>query len=353
MNPNSDQQSQKPDQQAPYGSGPYFSDPYQTPQTPSSYPNQYPPYSSNAVPPPPPPPPNFSSPYASDDPTIPSQMNRQRWMHTPAPPPPQRRPSRGKMLLIPLGLLLLLIGIGVALLIPYQNAQREQATATATAQAKATSVATLATGIAQANRFATATSVASNTNPYPPNQGILTLNDPLSGSNNFLPTNGGCSFTGGAYHVAVSQGGYYSTCPGGPSFVNFAIEVQMTVLKGDCGGIMFRADSAKGKYYLFETCANGDYGIFLYSGPGANDYKTLKTSKSSVIKTGLNQVNVLAVVANGQSFTLYVNRQMIDSFSDGGYSAGQTGFVVDSSGVIGGAAAPTEVAYTNEKVWIF
>jgi hypothetical protein len=44
---------------------------------------------------------------------------------------------------------------------------------------------------------------------------------------------------------------------------------------------------------------------------------------------------------------------MIDNFSDAGYSSGQTGFVVDSSGVLGGTAAPTEVAYTNEKVWIF
>ncbi len=50
---------------------------------------------------------------------------------------------------------------------------------------------------------------------------------------------------------------------------------------------------------------------------------------------------------------LYVNRQAIDSFSDGSYSSGQTGFVVDSSGVLGGPAASTEVAYNYQKVWTF
>jgi hypothetical protein len=127
----------------------------------------------------------------------------------------------------------------------------------------------------------------------------------------------------------------------------------MTVLKGDCGGIMFRTNAATGKYYVFEVCANGDYGLFLYFSPRATDYNTLRLSNSRAVKTGLNQTNVIAVVANGKNFYLYVNRQAIDSFSDSSYSSGQTGFVADSSGVLGGSAASTDVAYSYQKVWTF
>ncbi len=183
--------------------------------------------------------------------------------------------------------------------------------------------------------------------------GIPALNNALSQANSsFAYTSSNCVFTSGAYLVTAPSG-HYDYCPGGPSFTNFASEVQMTVLKGDCGGIMFRTNATTGKYYVFEVCANGDYGVFLYVSPNAEDYQTLRVSNSPAVKTGLNRTNVIAVVAYGQHFFLYVNRQAIDSFSDTSYSSGQTGFVADSSGVIGGAAASTDVAYNDQKVWIF
>ena|SRR2546425_5411449 len=367
MNSNPNQNPQQPNENVPYPPSSYSYDPYHNSNIPSTDPYQYPPNAPNLVPPPPP---GVYPPYASDDPTAPSRFRTYYGMYPTTSPSTRRSSFTRRTLLIMVVLLVLLIGIGAALFIPYQNAQNDKANATATAQTKATSIANAATATAstknatataitnaatataQANVFATATAVTSNTNPYPPNQGTLVLNDPLNNTDNNLPNNGNCTFTGSAYHVGADKG-YYDTCVGGASYTNFAFEVQMTVLKGDCGGMMFRTDNAKGWYYLFETCANGDYGVFMYFGPGGNDYKTVKISHSPAVKTGLNQVNVIAVVANGKNFNLYVNRQAIDSFSDGSYSSGQTGFVVDSSGVLGGPAASTEVAYNYQKVWTF
>src|SRR5690348_14654456 len=42
-------------------------------------------------------------------------------------------------------------------------------------------------------------------------------------------------------------------------FSNFAFEVQLKILHGDCGGMIFRADSNSGKLYFFEVCQDGRY----------------------------------------------------------------------------------------------
>jgi hypothetical protein len=152
------------------------------------------------------------------------------------------------------------------------------------------------------------------------------------------------------YEIKVQQG-EYQTCAGGPSFSNFVVEVNMAIFKGNCGGIMLRTDSASSKYYLFEICSSTQYGIFQYVGAQASDFKTLKLGHSSSIKTGVGQINVLAVVADGSNFTLYVNRQAVEHLSEGSYTTGRIGFIADGSN-FGREAAATEVAYIDQKVWL-
>lgn len=57
---------------------------------------------------------------------------------------------------------------------------------------------------------------------------------------------------------------------------------------------------------------------------------SLARGNASAIKQGINQSNVIAVVANGSSFDLYVNGQKIDSASDGTYSQGFIGLIAAS-----------------------
>ena len=126
----------------------------------------------------------------------------------------------------------------------------------------------------------------------------------------------------------------------------------MTALKGDCGGIVFR-DDTEGHYYLFEVCPNGGYAVYLYFGQGANDFEMLQIGRSSAIKTGLNQSNLVAAMAIDQDIHLYINRQSISILRDKSYNIGEIGFIADGSGANVGAATSTEVAYNNLKVWTF
>ncbi len=186
--------------------------------------------------------------------------------------------------------------------------------------------------------------------------GILTLEDPLrdnsqgNGWTEAAPNSiGGFMFIGGAYHGNLDEGKYI-TSRGGPSFKNFTMEAQITILKGNCGGIIFRADKA-GHHYLFQISSNGDYGVYLYSGPRGMDYETLHTGYSQAIRTGFQQMNLLAAVAVHQKIRLFVNRQLVYQMTDESYSIGQCGFAIDSSDAVG-TAASTEVMFKNLKVWM-
>jgi hypothetical protein len=54
------------------------------------------------------------------------------------------------------------------------------------------------------------------------------------------------------------------------------------------------------------------------------------------------------VVAKGNSFTLYVNHQPIDTITDSTYSHGHIGLIAI---VYGKGGQPTEVEFSNVKVW--
>jgi len=219
---------------------------------------------------------------------------------------------------------------------------------TATAQAYATATAISATATVQAIVNATATAYATAVA-----FGKLALDDSLQDNNkgngwDITPIAGGagCVFTGGAYHSVVSQQGYFSTCfAQSTSFSNFSYQVQMTFLSGNQGGIAFRADSGKGAFYYFYINRNGTYTLAIYD--TYNPIKILSQGPSSAIKAGLNETNLIAVVANGSTIDLYINMQHVNSVTDNTYSQGQIGVIADDTG------NATEVVFSNAKVWTF
>ena len=189
-------------------------------------------------------------------------------------------------------------------------------------------------------------------NPYPPNSGSLAVSDPLHDNSksygwDITPTlYGSCDFGGGAYHVIASVVGSYHRCGAQNmgSFSNFAYEVQMSILGGDCGGVIFRGDFASYRYYYFQICADGsfDYSIYTRQGTPA---KTLPGSNPN-INGGLNQPNLLAVVALDTSITIYVNHEAIYHIQDSTYSQGQIGVAAENVN-----APSTEVAFSNLNIW--
>jgi hypothetical protein len=283
-----------------------------------------------------------------------------------AMPSRKNLPSVQKALLIPLALLIILGTTGLLYFTFTNQVTQNHALGNSTSQVNGTPQATMTTPNATANAKAAAATVQANTqatayasasaknlDPYPPTAGRLTFSDPLSQPSQWWveyppdPTySGTCQFTHAAYHVNQSQQGFFYCPASTPNLSNFAFEGQMTILKGDCGGIVFRYDSRSSKLYRFEVCQDGSYTVYRYLDP--TDGKQLTTNDSSpAIHTGLNQPNVIAVVANGSTLDLYVNYQKIDSVNDTSYGNGQIALAVTA------IANSTEVGYKDAKLWVF
>jgi hypothetical protein len=179
------------------------------------------------------------------------------------------------------------------------------------------------------------------------------LNDPLNHQDankwDDKPYNdGGCQFTGGFYEASGTQEGSRNYCGANAAsdiFTNFVYEVQMRIIIGDCGGLLFRIGSIPSDAYSFEVCQNGTYDVAVYT----NDTPTylINLSQSPAIHIGNNQDNLLAVIAKGNSLTFYVNNQKVGNVNDSTYSAGQIAIFAHAH-----ANYPTEVAFSNAKVWL-
>lgn len=231
----------------------------------------------------------------------------------------------------------------------------ENATVTASAAtATASAVNATATGASiAANTTATAAAVAANATAYVETvtAGNPGLNDPLQdntqGNNwdiNTIVGGGGCAFVQGAYDSNMPQKGYFSPCfAHNTNFTNFSYRVQMTITKGDQGGISFRANADKGTFYYFYINRDGSFGLEIF-----NNYVLsgiLKQGSSPAIQTGLNQANLIAVVAKVDRLDLYVNMQLVASAIDNTYSQGQIGVVAEDIN------NPTDIIFSNAQVY--
>jgi len=252
----------------------------------------------------------------------------------------QRFASR-VMPLIGLALLILIVSAGVLYLANTNQGTQSPPVGTPTVQVTS---ATVATTITPAPSSATVPSQ----NPYPPYKGTLALYDPLHDNSSgydwdeVTNSNGSCTFTGEAYHVATSHSGHFQPCTEPTNFSNFVYQVQMTITAGESGGIIFRVDSTHSNFYYLRIGQDGSFEFGLSTGTGI---QVLKSGTSLAIKTGLNQSNLIAVAASGSNIDLYVNRQHIAYFSDSTYTLGQLGVcAVDAS-------RATEVIYSDVLVW--
>ena len=270
-------------------------------------------------------------------------------------------PSRANgriILLIGVALLLIAASMGLFSLIQANQVPIPNPNATATAMASnatRTNTGFLATvtAIAQTNATATASVIAANPNPYGTG-GTLALYDPLRDNSldyhwdvSSNTAGGVCQFQGDAYHVSQSDPMYFNVCLASPDFRNFAYEAQMRIIKGDGGGIVFRVGASQ-TFYRFDVYQDGSYD-FLVCPANSNCHALVMITPSSASNKGLNQTNLLAVVANGSSFTFYINHVRVSSFNDRTFSSGQIGMI--ASPLAGGQ--PTEVVFSNARVWTF
>lgn len=208
------------------------------------------------------------------------------------------------------------------------------------------------------NHSGTATVTSSSSgvsaNPYYPQQGTLALNDPLRDNSKGYQWDtintageGGCGFANNAYHAVqdIAIGGGITGCnpEAFPALQDFTFQVQMTIIKGDAGGITFRVSNSN--FYLFAITPDGSYHFDVVNGNGLALPSVSKQGNSSAIKRGFNQPNLIAVVAHGNTFDLYVNNRYIDTVTDSALSSGNIGVAAEE------ASNPTDVMFSNAMVW--
>jgi hypothetical protein len=154
-----------------------------------------------------------------------------------------------------------------------------------------------------------------------------------------------CSFSGGTYHVRVPST-YFAWCiEQSIDLSNFLYQVQITIVKGDYGGIIFREDYNLGIFYHFYIGQDGSYNLFLDQGIKGQQGELLQTGHSSAINTGINQSNLIAVLAIGNNLYLYINKQFVTTVRDSTSRSGLIGVIALPN------TSPTEVVANNLQVW--
>lgn len=316
-------------------------------------------------------PPYAASAYSANPQQAPYSMPQ-----SPLPPPIQQPPkrdrglSRGMMtLLIVLALLIMASGFGLiyytAIAHPAQlhaqatataqtqQTREAQATALANAQATGTAVAfanATATAQAQATAEVVATATALQNIYTSATSGTPALNDSLTGNTGSgwdedqAQGGGGCAFTGGAYHASLDSNGFYFPCfARNTNFSNLAFQVQMTIMQGDAGGLLFRANSSANKYYVFRIESNGIYDLFISQ--DSTHTVELSYGSSPAIHKYAGHSNLITAIARGSTLYLYINKQFVASVSDSTYQSGQVGVFAEDR------TSPTDVAFNNAVVW--
>jgi hypothetical protein len=210
--------------------------------------------------------------------------------------------------------------------------------------------------IATAYTIAATGTAAALQHPFPQN-GTLVLNDPLTSNSKlsnwtsgyYSNTGTACTFANGAYHVVESNLNHFYYCiASNTNFSNFIFQVQMTILRGNAGGIIFRDIGPANNYfrlYYFSIGRNGTYNLQRFVHDSAHSSNQLVNGQSTFIKTGLGQSNLITAVARGNNIDLYVNQRYLTSVTDSTYSQGEIGLAAQDQG------DPTEVAFSNAQVY--
>jgi hypothetical protein len=254
--------------------------------------------------------------------------------------------------------LMLLLGGSLILYTTIYVPQKASSGAMATAVAQATHVAQ-ANATAFARQAATASAIEHATavaltqlqNDYT----ITTTSPPYLSDSLQTPyvsdwdVNSNCRFFGGAYHVTSSIQKTVALCLAANtsfnSLRNFAFQIHMNILRGDGGGIVFRASAITSQNYLLKISSKGEFELDYYPDQTGKTAQTLASDSSTLLKTGFNQDNTICVIVRGDTMNFYFNGQYVTTVKDGSLTNGQIGVTADDG------TNATEVVYTQARVW--
>ncbi len=250
-------------------------------------------------------------------------------------PEPQRGLSLERILLL---IIIALVVIGGSGLIYY------------TAAAHPANLHAQATSVAQDFLTAQARSMSPQGIYTQATRGKPAINDPLSDANGSIWTeasqgNSHCLFTNGAFHAQLpAQATSIGCFANSDRLSNFAFQVQMTIANGLEGGLLFRVGNTQTSYYAFVVSSDGFYQLTAIN--STNLPVALNFAPSVAIKTGLNQSNLLTVIARGNAMYLYINKQYVTTVNDNTYTSGGLGLLA-----VSGGSPSADIAFNNAQVW--
>lgn len=127
--------------------------------------------------------------------------------------------------------------------------------------------------------------------------------------------------------VNESTGFVHWDWPTADGLTNYYISVDARRISGPlnaCYGLLFRGDGSN--YYIFEVCDDQTYRVNLHS--DENGWETLiDWTTTDVIKP--DQVNKLAVAAQGSYFEFYINDQLMSTLNDSRWASGYAGIMIE------------------------
>jgi hypothetical protein len=137
-------------------------------------------------------------------------------------------------------------------------------------------------------------------------------------------------------HVIAENGLFWSTA--GESFGDGNYQVDATHVAGpvDNGyGLMYRVQEDTDSFYLFEVSSDG----FVWIGKCQEGCESEVTPlveqgwfQHAAVRTGVNQTNELRVETDGPNMTFFVNDQQVGQASDGDFTEGDIGVLVETLG---------------------
>lgn len=156
-----------------------------------------------------------------------------------------------------------------------------------------------------------------------------------------------CTFASGTYHVRAAQTNFLQPCglvktqPIG----NVTIQTEVTLLKGHSAGMLLRLNGER--FYDFEITDQGQFFLRRHDTGGGATYAYLIGNITSGAIAPVGQKNMLTVIANGNSFRLFINWVDVGTISDSAYTTGQFAFV-------NGTVAPVnagDASFSNLKIY--
>ncbi|GCE04930.1 serine/threonine protein kinase [Dictyobacter aurantiacus] len=278
---------------------------------------------------------------------------------------------QNRLVIILVALLIILGGVGISLFasnsVVQQDTQQQNAT-------EAPSTTNGGQSAAAAKATQTARIKQATTNPYDTNgTGSLVLNDPLTsnhhtwqeGADSTAITAGTCAFTNQGYRIIAPALEPTMCFENKDTYSNFTYQVDMKFVaigqRFSGAGIVFRGNVSTKEYYFFEIYASGNYTLQKCTAAAgcANPIDGYKLGKPALtsFKSGLNIKNTLAVVANGDTFTLFVNQQKVSTITDqisAPFTSGHIGVLAtggNDTGVDSPTNTATNVIFSQAKVW--